>query len=118
MAGFNWSSLKLQFDERHDFESEDFSNLKKRFPHCKFTNVPEAWIIIIDEMLCSMREPGTIREIRQEYGQLIIEFRDGFNLPDNRKHIEEAESKIYRLDKDINNDRQASLGDTDKKNIN
>lgn len=117
MAGFNWTSLKLEFDDRHDFESEDFANLKKRFPHAKFTGIPEAWIIIIDEMLCAMREPGTVQEVRQEYGQLIVKFREGFDFPENHKHIEDAEAKIYKLDKDINNDREEDVG-TNKTSLN
>lgn len=117
MAGFNWTTMKLQFDDRHDFESDDFKKLKGNFPHTKFNKIPEAWIVVIDEMLCSMREPGSVEEIGQEYGQLIVKFREGFELPDNKKYIEEAESKIYNLDEDINHERE-STGETNKSTLN
>lgn len=118
MAGFNWSTMKLQFDHRHDFESEESSKLKKIFKHTNFVNIPEAWVIVIDGMLRAMRDPGSVKEVKQEYGQLIVEFREGFDFSDNKKFIQEAESKIYNLDEDINHEREAGIEGTDEKILN
>ncbi len=110
MAGFKWTTLKIEFDERHDFESADLKVLKNKFPHAEFNNIPEAWIIVVDDMMRNMRDPGCVKKVRQEYGQLIVEFRKDFDFPENYKVVKQAESKIYKLDKDINDDREKSFG--------
>lgn len=114
----SWDSLKYQFNNRHDFESEQLAVLKKKFPKIKFSGIPDAWIVIVDQMLRNMRELGTVKEIRQEYGQLVVEFLKGYEIPDNKACIQEAESKIYNLDKDLNHVNERLIEETDARVLN
>jgi len=85
----NLISYKETFDFRHDFDSEDLDTLRERWPSITFHNIPDAWILLIDEMLCAMRYSLRIAEIRQKlsnsHQQLLAAF----------------EAAIYKIDADI-----------------
>ena len=57
-----------EFKSRHDFEDEDLGILKERHPNINITNIPIAWIVIVDELLCRARKEGQIQSIDQSFG--------------------------------------------------
>ena len=98
-------NFKKIFDARHDFNDSDIEVLKGRYPQIRFINIPTAWIVVIDEMLCSMRYHNPIVAVKQEFGQLIIDFS---NDPEYQKYIDQyqkyitvAENKVFNIDKDL-----------------
>ncbi len=92
-------AIKKAFDERHDYSSEDLSVLQERWPEVKFVNIPDAWILILDTMLCRLRYDNPVREIRQEYGQLVVLHKP---LRKRQKEvIQQAERQIYAVDADL-----------------
>lgn len=92
--------VKKEFSIRHDFEDDDLDILKERWSNIIFKNIPAAWIIIIDEMLCLLRYNNPIKEIHQEFGQFITLFSRELN-PKQQQIIKRAEISIYNIDKDL-----------------
>ena len=92
-------TFKKEFDLRHEFQSEDLTTLKERWPNVKFVNIPEAWILILDTMLCKLRYHNPVRVIRQDYGQLVV-LHDPLRQR-QQKIISDAEEAIYAIDEDI-----------------
>lgn len=91
--------LKKDFDERHDFCDDDIEVLKGRWPEVSFHNIPAAWIIPIDQMLCRMRYHNQIKEIRQDFGQFIVIHNK--LRPNHEKILKRAEQEIYEIDVDL-----------------
>jgi len=96
----NLISYKETFDFRHDFDSEDLDTLRERWPSITFHNIPDAWILLIDEMLCAMRYSLRIAEIRQEFGQLIV-LPNGKLSNSHQQLLAAFEAAIYKIDADI-----------------
>lgn len=90
---------KNEFDHRHEFGDDDLDILSDRWPNVKFINIPSAWIWVIDEMLCTLRYDNPIKEIRQEFGQLII--MTGKTTLNQAKIIRGTEIKILAIDADL-----------------
>ena len=93
------NDVKPTFDYRHDFEGEDIQTIKERWPNVTFHNIPLAWIIPIDEMLCRLRYDNPIYEVRQEFGHLVV-----LSVPLNsnqKRIIQQAEDEIYLIDVDL-----------------
>lgn len=96
---FGWNEIEKEFDYRHEFDDSELDILIERWPSVKFSRIPLAWIIIIDDMLSRLRYNKPIYEIRQEFGHLIILSRP---LSDNqRKIIQHAEEQLYLIDTDL-----------------
>lgn len=92
----NLEYIKHEFDNRHIFGSDDFNILKNYWPNIKFYLIPDAWLVIIDNMLRHI-DTSCIFEVRQEYGQLII-------IKNNNKDakiINNTERLIKMLDIDL-----------------
>jgi hypothetical protein len=101
-----------EFKERHDFDSEDLSLLFERHPAVKFHDIPEAWIIPIDEMLCSVRYDNPFSEVRQVDGLLVVSIKDGIERTELAKYkeiISAADYKIYNIDRDLNKIKDESV---------
>ena len=94
----NLEIFKREFDYRHDWDIEEENVLKTNWPNIKFHNVPLAWIIPIDDLLQKVNKP--IKEIRQEYGQLII-LHDLFNSQQQQQYINDTEEIIQAIDLDL-----------------
>lgn len=93
-------AYKEEFDDRHaEDDQEDLATLQERWPSVKFHNIPVAWIVILDTMLCRMRYSNPVREVRQEFGQLIV--IHGPLRASQEKIIREAEQEIYAIDADL-----------------
>lgn len=95
-----------EFWNRHDFSYEELKTLSERHPSVKVSlNIPVAWIIPIDELLCRFRYNQVIDEIGQEFGQLIVRFKnrpeDQEKLSKYKDVVEEYEKRIREIDRDI-----------------
>jgi len=97
--------FKKIFDDRHEFGDSDLEILQDRYSAIEFVNIPTAWIIAIDTMLSGMRYYNHVTQVRQEYGQLLVEYD---NNPEAQTHIDRyqpyvtiAERKIYEADRDL-----------------
>ena len=67
----NLLKYKKEFDSRHDWDSEEETQLKTNWPNICFENIPQAWIIPIDKIL-SKNNHDSVKEIKQYYGQVIV----------------------------------------------
>lgn len=95
----NLSAIKQIFDDRHEFDAEEENILKLKWPRIKFYNIPQAWIIQLDEFLRNFNS-FKIKEIRQDFAQLTI--IPSVRLTDEEKfNLNSLEKKIYSLDKDL-----------------
>lgn len=88
------------FHERHNFDDEDLQLLKERWPTVEFENIPNAWIIPIDEMLFRLRYNNPIIKITQYYGQPVI-YHSELN-DKQRRIIKRAEQDLKQIDEDLN----------------
>lgn len=92
-----------EFIKRHDFCSEDLKTLFSKWDAVKFKNIPEAWIIIIDNMLLKFKEYNMIPKcIEQSFGQLIV----FWNFKDNISQIQEdiiksTSEELKLIDEDL-----------------
>lgn len=94
------SQIKKEFDYRHDFESDDLDLLNNRFPTICFLNIPVDWICLIDNLLTNISSLDRIKEVRQEFGQLII--INNYSLTEtDRNLIEYYSKKITNSDMDL-----------------
>lgn len=68
--------FQKEFNARHDFNHEDIKNLERRYPQASFINIPQAWIISIDQMLEDIFEfgPDLYVRVSQRFGFLDVEF--------------------------------------------
>jgi hypothetical protein len=84
------------FIERHDFEYDDLNILSLKYPGVMFSNIPEAWVILIDSFLAKAKN-SKIKSISQTMGFLIV---DGVSESD-MKFLKYLEDKIVQLDIDL-----------------
>ena len=97
----NLFEFKQEFDNRHDFMDNDLFILKERHhPIVIHDNIPSAWIVIIDELLSRFRCKQIIKEVGQEFGQLILIFKQKPTDYHN-KIIKEYEERIREIDLDL-----------------
>lgn len=104
-----------EFIKRHDFYSEDLDNLFNKWPKTSFKNIPEAWIIPIDEMLLKLSNINVFPiYVEQKYGLLFVQYQE-YDLKDdthihtseikeNQEFLKiqgEAASKIKSIDEDL-----------------
>jgi len=91
-----------EFKDRHDFEDDDLELLQDRHPKTQITNIPIAWIIIIDELLCRDRKVNKIKAIDQSYGFIVINYRGDSSVSERLGWaVEDAERKVRELDIDL-----------------
>lgn len=97
----NLFEFKQEFDHRHDFMDHDLFLLRERHRSVIIHDtVPSAWIVVIDELLFRFRCNQIIREVGQEFGQLILIFKQ---TPTNYHNniIQEYEKRIQEIDLDL-----------------
>lgn len=102
MQKFNLKELSDIFNSRHDFNSSELNTLYSKFDQIKFENIPEAWIILIDELLSKVGD--NIICVSQKFSYLCINIKNG--LDDNKKDltlntVKYFENKLYEIDADI-----------------
>jgi hypothetical protein len=85
------AEFKKAFNYRHDFEDSDMQILHERHPSVRFSNIPVAWLVPIDEMLCRFKYNQAVQSVCQEYGQLIVVFK---NRPKDRERFTEYQSIV------------------------
>ena len=93
-----------EFENRHDFDSDALSLLRRRFMNTFFGAIPEAWVIPLDEMLEKVyeKDPFMIRSIDQHFGFLGITFRRLQSMSDDiEKLIKQTEKRLYDIDVDL-----------------
>ncbi len=88
------------FRERHSFSGEDVGILKNKFQHISFHNIPDAWVLGIDEFL-SRINPKLITTLRQACGFFYISVSDLDLGDDFWDQVERIERKLYALDRDL-----------------
>lgn len=79
------------FKQRHSFNSEDQQVLKKNFPKIIFEDIPDAWIILLDELLFAI-DNTKISRITQMFGLLIVS---------SEKLSEKDQSRISKTEKQL-----------------
>lgn len=101
----NLNTFKKEFDHRHDFAGSDVELLGGRHPDVNIFNIPVAWVFPVDEMLCRFRYNRAIKEVRQEFGQLIVTFKnrpaDQGRYSKYKSIVDECERKIKSIDIDL-----------------
>lgn len=90
------SIIGREFNHRHDFNDSDLDVLKQKFPSVSFRNIPQAWIIVIDDLLQTIWP--NVKVISQEFGELCIQW---VNDPVGLKHVAHAEKRLYMIDADL-----------------
>jgi len=94
----NINQLKEEFNFRHDFVSDDLDLLETKYPKVKFHNIPEAWIIVIDDFL--KRNSFFVKSITQYFGLCCISYTK--NAPDFIvDEFKKTEKLLYRADIDL-----------------
>lgn len=100
--------LYAAFLNRHDFEDSDLNLLQSKYPDVLFSNIPQAWILPIDNMLEDIYsvDPEIKLSVKQMFGFLIID-----EIPHNpdflhtfKEIINSCEKLIYQLDLDLHNE--------------
>lgn len=90
--------MSMIFNERHDFETEDVKLLYSKFEDIKFSNIPEAWVILLDKFL--ENNFVYVKSVSQLYGLLHIDF-----ISSKSKKLEtdtlRLEKRLYMIDKDL-----------------
>jgi hypothetical protein len=84
-----------EFDNRHTFECDDFFILQSKFPHIKFRNIPDAWILLIDELLSKI-DTSSIKSVSQFCGFIKIVGAQSFDV----QTIEKFEKRLFKIDID------------------
>lgn len=98
-------TFKKEFDYRHDFEDSDMQLLCERHSDIQFSNIPAAWILPVDEMLCKFKYNEVAKAVRQEYGQLVVVLKsrpaDQGRYSKYRSIVDECEQKLKSIDMDL-----------------
>lgn len=86
-----------EFRKRHDFYSEDLDVLFNKWDKTSFKDIPEAWILPIDEMLLELSKINIFPiSIQQQFGLLFVRYRELKLKEDlNIKYSEISEDKSY-----------------------
>lgn len=96
-----------EFRKRHSFGGEDVGVLKSKFPHISFHNIPDAWVLGVDEFLTRV-DPKAVAAIRQACGFFYVSVFD-LKLGDAFwDQVEIIERKLYGLDKDLHKSLERS----------
>jgi hypothetical protein len=86
------------FKQRHSFDSEDQQVLKNNFPKIVFEDIPDAWIILLDELLATI-DNKKISRIAQMFGLLIV---SSYNLSkSDQSKIAKTEKQLIEIDCDL-----------------
>jgi hypothetical protein len=87
-----------EFWDRHDISYEELKTLSDRHPSVKINfNIPVAWIVLVDELLCRFRYNQVIEEIGQEFGQLIVVLKkDALLLKDRDRNRPEDQGQLIK----------------------
>ena len=93
-------TLAKEFYYRHDFGSEDVGVLRDKYPHTQFHNIPEAWIVVIDDMMMELVQFSYPTWVQQHFGFLSVQF-DSPPTENLREVIKLAERRLYRIDMDL-----------------
>jgi hypothetical protein len=93
------NDFNKDFIDRHDFEYDDSRFLSSKYPSIKFSNIPEAWVIMIDSALLKMKEPLKIKSISQVMGHLSVDVSDVSDV--DRALLRWLEKKLIELDFDL-----------------
>lgn len=95
-------NFKKEFEKRHDFISHDLDLLYKKHPTVSFLNIPEAWIVPIDEMLFKLNYKKISHiTISQHYGQFIVSTPVAEFKLKYIKIIDETRRIIESIDRDL-----------------
>ena len=66
-----------EFIKRHDFYSEDLDLLASKYNKTKLINIPEAWILPIDEMLLGLSNINIFPiYVEQKFGMLFVKYNE------------------------------------------
>ena len=89
-----------EFQKRHSFGGDDVGVLKNKYPNISFHNIPDAWVLGIDEFLdrVCIRSIAAIRQACGFFHVSVVEESLGDGFWDQ---VEIAERKLYGLDRDI-----------------
>lgn len=92
------------FKYRHDFISEDLNLLKQKYNNISFNNIPEAWIIILDDFL--QIHADKVIEVSQHFGFLSIiycqhTYLETNLLQDILKDQRRTEKRLEKIDLDL-----------------
>jgi len=104
------AEMRKEFERRHDFESTELDVLRERFANTFFGDIPEAWIVPIDETLTRLySDPFRVRAVDQRYGFLVVTFRDGREVSaEHRKIVKTLEQRLYDIDRDLHDSLSAN----------
>jgi hypothetical protein len=91
------------FTQRHTFDEEDQKTLRERWHDVNIFDIPDAWLLIVDEMLSQICKIDyrAIASVGQRCGFLFVSFRDGRERESFLKVVGDAERKLYRIDIDL-----------------
>jgi hypothetical protein len=92
--------LAREFYYRHEFGSEEISVLHNNHPGIMFHNIPEAWLVVIDQMLDELRSFAQVTWVQQHFGFLTVLFKDPPG-EDAKAIVKNAERRLYRIDMDL-----------------
>jgi len=107
--------FNTEFIKRHDFYSEDLDLLCSKWPRTKFKDIPEAWIIPIDEMLLELSMLNIFPiSIQQRFGLFFVRYPelildedlvvDYNKIPEDKLYLNiqlDANNKIKAIDEDL-----------------
>ena len=104
-----------EFIKRHDFYSEDLDLLASKWPKTQMKNIPEAWILPIDEMLLELSEIKIFPYcVEQKFGIMNVRYYElgrepdttyySNQIPDDKQFLKiqaKANGKIKLIDEDL-----------------
>lgn len=102
--------FNTEFIKRHDFYSAELDVLFGKWESkVKLKNIPEAWIIPIDDMLLELEKINVFPDnIEQDFGQLLVLFKlnmlDSFSdkqISEFNQIFKETLEKIKSIDEDL-----------------
>lgn len=97
-----------EFSARHEFVFEDSNFLRAAYPSIRFSDIPEAWVCLIDTYLRKMQDPTSIRSISQVYGLIVLDV--GSVSEHDKKVLRVLEDGIKMLDVDLYDQLKAGKG--------
>lgn len=95
---------KKLFDMRHEFNDEDIDLLKERHPGVEILNIPVAWVVPIDQMLCDFRHSQAISKVEQQFGELCVVFKNRQQDQGRKEKYKNTVAKYEKIIKKIDAD--------------
>lgn len=95
-------SFEKEFILRHDFEYDDSIVLKNKYKTICFSNIPESWVIPIDNFLSNI-DNIYVNKVSQVYGMLVVDFYHYKFNSIYKDKIDLLNKRIKRLDIDLYN---------------